>query len=497
MGDINQVSVETLNLMKGTGVGGIWTGGQLAKSGVTTSTGLTGYNLESVARSLVPFASPERNRIPRKVSPTGTVANFKVIKSVNQSGTLSRLEGQKGAALSYNTSPVAFPFKSFGVSDQVTREALAAAKGFEDDLFAKQHTFALLRCMTEEEKLIVGGNTTTGLANTAAPTVTPSGTGGTIAAGTYSVKVAALTLVAANRTGALDIQQANLSLGGVLGNTSSIVGGLVNSVDGCTAASSSTSTGVLSGSTNSIVASVTPVTGAVAYAWYCGVAGSETLQIVTTISAVTLTALVAGGDAVSTISVNGSADPLAFDGYIPQIIAGGGYYTDLGGTQTLHKSSAGVQELDNLNAYLYKQYKLGPSRYLCGVQAFGDITNAIVSTGGAPVVYMQNQASEKANLVGGYRVRSYVNKSYQGQEIELIVHPWLPAQTIIALTDTIPYPSADIPSTWEMELGFDYLAEDYAPQSPTLPFAISAYGALKGYFPASCGIITNFKAGIS
>ena len=42
-------------------------------------------------------------------------------------------------------------------------------------------------------------------------------------------------------------------------------------------------------------------------------------------------------------------------------------------------------------------------------------------------------------------------------------------------------------------MGFDYLAEDYAPQKPTLEFAISAYGCLKMYAPRFCGVITNLK----
>ncbi len=153
-------------------------------------------------------------------------------------------------------------------------------------------------------------------------------------------------------------------------------------------------------------------------------------------------------------------------------------------------------ELDNLNSSIYSQFKLSPTRYICGIQAFQDVTNAIVATGGAPVLYLNNNVGDKANVVGGYRVTEYVNKA-TGSSVPLKVHPWLPASTIIAVSEVIPYPSADIPQAMEMELGFDYLAEDYAPQGPKLEFAISAYGALKMYFPASCGVLTNFKPGIA
>ena len=43
---------------------------QLQKA-ITLATGLQGYNLEAPAKQLVPFLSPLRNQIPRKVSTTG------------------------------------------------------------------------------------------------------------------------------------------------------------------------------------------------------------------------------------------------------------------------------------------------------------------------------------------------------------------------------------------------------------------------------------------
>ena len=141
--DITQVTEETLNLMKKA----YPQDGNMQKA-MTTATDFSGYNLEPVARSLVPFDSPERNLIPRKVSPTGTIAHFKTIEAIKMSGGLGRTEGSRGSAINYTTLPHAFPFKSYGVQDGITREQMAAARGFEGDLFAKQHTFALLRMMT-------------------------------------------------------------------------------------------------------------------------------------------------------------------------------------------------------------------------------------------------------------------------------------------------------------------------------------------------------------
>jgi hypothetical protein len=216
--------------------------------------------------------------------------------------------------------------------------------------------------------------------------------------------------------------------------------------------------------------------------------------MVTASSTATLTQIVTGGDAVSGFAVDGSGDAEAFDGYLPQIINGGGYFYDAAAAQ-LTATDSGVKEIDDLNAAIYSQYKLSPSRYIMGLQAYQDVTNAVVKTGGAPTLMIQNSADTKANIVGGYRVTSYVNKA-TGTDVPFSVHPWLPPSTIICITDTIPYPNADIPRAIEMELGFDYMAEDYAPQKPTLEFSISAYGCLKMYAPRFCGVITNLKSGV-
>jgi len=492
-----------LAMMKGqtiTGAGG-------ALPGVSDSWG--GYSLEAPAKSLVPFESPERNRIPRVIKSNGSVAHFRTINSIGLSGGLGRLEGKRGSSITYNLSTSTFPYKSYGVQDSITEELRRTAVGTEGDLFAKQHTFALLRMMTQEELLIVGGQGTTALPAIGTPTgLTANPTGGTIAAGTYSIKVAALNMNASNPMPALNFgtQSTNISLygTGVANATTPSIGGAINYVanalNGVGAASASFSTGALSGSTNAISATVTPVSGALAYAWYVGVAGSETLQIVTAFPSMTITQLVTGGDAVSTVTNDGTLDPLVFDGYIPQILNASGYYKN-GYAAALTKSAGGVKELDDCNSYVYRNFKLGPSRYLCGEQFYRDLSNAILSTASGAVaaqtvMVVNNDAGTKSNLIMSGRVASYINKSYPSKEITIEVHPWLPPSTCIAIVDTIPYPSADIPRAMEMELAMDYWAQDYMPQSPTWEFGISAFGALKMYAPRFCGVLTGFLPGL-
>ena len=435
-----------------------------------------------MAKQLVPFLSPLRNIIPRKVSPTGTSTHWKAITSIVPQGKATALEGTRGTAMSYTVEDKMAAFKVLGLQDSVTFEAEAAGRNFQD-VKATASTNLLLSLMQEEERYILGGNHTS-LGTVSAPTATADTTGGSIAAGTYAVKVAAMTLVAANRVVA-NQQIAGLVLG--VPATDSMGQAISGATDGVTAASTATSV-TTTGTTSMLKLSVAPVTGALAYAWFV----DDVLQIVSTNSYVELTKLVTGGSAAPT--ADGSGDANAFDGIIPQIIAGGGIYMDMANSQ-LTASQGGIEELDEINSRLFNQFKNGATRYLVSEQLAKDITSAIVKNNGAPTLFVNN--GEKNDITGNYMVKRYVNKSYGGQNISIEVHPWLPNGTMVVMCDRVPYPNANIGSVLEIECGYDYRQLEYARTSPKYEFEIRTYEALKHYFPACQAILTNVKAGIA
>jgi hypothetical protein len=454
---------------------------------IDTGAGLMGYSLEAPAKQLVPFASPLRNIIPRKLSKTGTSVHWKAITDVAAAGKATAIEGVRGNGMRYSVADKLAAFKVIGLQDSVTFEAEAAGRNFQD-VKATAVTNLLLRVMTEEEKIILGGNTTA-LPAVATPVATTATVpNSTITAGSYSVKVAALTLVAANRV-VTNAQLPNLT-GLEIPATDASNQPITGAYDGVTAASTAASVTVTAG--DGISATVTPVKGALAYAWFVGASGSETLQIVTTNSAMTIDKLVTGGSSAPT--ADGSADPLAFDGIIPQIINGGGLFYDMA-NQQLTASAGGIEVLDEINSRLFNEFKNGATRYLVSEQLAKDITSAIVKNNGAPTLFVNN--TEKNDITGNYMVRRYVNKSFGGENISIEVHPWLPNGTMVVMCDNVPYPNANIPSVLEMECGYDYRQLEYARTSPKYEFEVRTYEALKHYFPACQAIITNVKTGIA
>jgi hypothetical protein len=128
------------------------------------------------------------------------------------------------------------------------------------------------------------------------PTVTASGSGGTITPGTYSVVIAALNLTAAGKR-FLNYQEANIK---------------VDPDDGVTLPSSPAS--VIVGTGNNIDITISPLIGAAAYAIFVGaITGEETLQIISTGIEVTLSQLVTGGTPASEITEDTSGDTTALN----------------------------------------------------------------------------------------------------------------------------------------------------------------------------------------
>lgn len=445
---------------------------QLQKA-ITTSQGLVGYNLEAPAKQLVPMMSPMRNRIPRKVSKTGVAANWKVITDI-RNGRPTTTEGARGNLVDYSTENKSADFKILSLGDNVSFEAQAGGRDFQD-VRAMAGTNLLLKLMMNEEIYDIGGNITA-INNPTNVTASAGGTGGTIPTNTYNVYVAALTIPGMNTATMLDSQINNLFIDNTYGVTMAVAG---------------TPVGVTLG--QKLTIGCTRVHGAYAYAMFAGTGTAATLQVISSTNSFTLDKVVAGGLSYDAITTNSTADALAYDGILPQILAGNGFVLD-GNNAKLTALNGGVAELDELNAYAWGRYKIGYTRYICGAGMQESITSAIMGSTAAPLLFTNKE--EVNQIRGNQLVTQYVNRAMGGKVIEIEAHPYLPNSCLIALPEVIPYPNNEVTSLLEKECGYDYMQFDYAMTLPRYEFEVRMWGALKNYFPAACGVLVNFAKGV-
>ena len=113
---------------------------------------------------------------------------------------------------------------TLGEEDTVTFEAEAAAQGFED-INATATLRILQKTMRKEETALLGGNTSLALGKPGTPTLSASGTGGTLPAPTYSVIVVALTFEGYRNSTLAGGVATTMTITGNDGNTYTLSGG--------------------------------------------------------------------------------------------------------------------------------------------------------------------------------------------------------------------------------------------------------------------------------
>src|SRR5438552_3892391 len=343
---------------------------RIAKT-ISTSTGLVAFDLQSPARNLFPVVTPIRNSLPRVGGGTGTASNWRQVTALTGSGFDAMgwvPEGQRSGQMSYTTASKSAAYVTIGEEDAATYEAISAGRHFED--IQARMTYRLLqKLMLKEEMAILAGNASLQLGIPATPALSASGTGATLPAATYSVIVAALTLEGYQNSSLSAGAATTKTITGADGKTFVLAGGSSNKSANATQAVSLGQT---------LFASVTAIQGAVAYAWYVGTAGAETLQAITTINSATFSAPLTGGQqAVSAITADNSANAsYAYDGLLTAALkSGSNAYVSILPTGTagtgspLNASGRGsVNEIDAMFQQMWNQYQVSPTVLYVNVQ---------------------------------------------------------------------------------------------------------------------------------
>lgn len=464
---------------------------QLKKAGVTQATGLAAYDLQAPAKNLVPVLTPIRNRTPRVSGGGGNSTNWKAVTGINTAGLRGFVpEGERNGVVTTVVQDKSAPYRTLGLEDSITFEAERAAVGFED-IRSTQAQRLLWATMIEEELADLGGNYSVVLGTPTAPTVSVENSGGSIGAGTYNVIVVALTLYGYLASSLTNGVVGQVSVNPASGGSAFTYGG------GSSNKSQATSTGALTGSTNVIKAKVTPVPGAVAYAWYVGTSGSELLQAITTINSVVLTGLVTSGrQNASAITADNSRNLLSCDGILYQAWANNSgayikYMADdtLGtGTGLSASGDGGIIEINEMFRWMWDNYRLSPTRIYVNAQEADNITKKVLTSTAAQIPYVTGM-----EFTAGMRVKSLLNRFAMGvaPEVPLEIHPNLPPGTLVAVTEQLPYPISGVPNVMEMRLRQDYYQIEWPQRTRKYESGVYFDGVFAHYFPPSIGIITN------
>ena len=498
---MDRTTNETLALLKST----LANGSQALAKTVTTGTGLVAYDLQAPAKNLYPQITPLRNAIPRvsRAGNAGTATNWKQVTSLVGSGYNAMgwvPEGQRSGRMSYVTANKSASYVKIGEEDAITVEAMAASAGFEDE--NAKLTFRLLqKMMQKEEFAILGGNATLTLSTPTAPTLSASGTGGTLAAATYSVIVVALTLEGFNNSSVAGGVATSQTITGADNKTFVLSGGSSNK-------SAATTQAVTLGQT--LFASTPSVNGALGYAWYTGVAGSEKLEKITTINSALFSAPLLGtGQVATSITTNNSNNPnTAFDGLLTTAFNSGTAYvnalaTGIAGTGTpLTASGTGtVVEIDNMLRSMWDTSRISPTVMYVNSQELQNIKNKCLSNASAPLLHINQQISDNKGfeLTAGGRTAYYFNPFQVdgGTMIPIRVHPNVPAGTILAYAERLPewYQSNEVPNVAEVITRRDYYRMDWPQITEQLEYGVYAQEVLAVYFPPATAILTNIGNG--
>lgn len=483
----------------------------LGKSAISLGSNIYGYDLRAPSLHLIPFLSPIRDKMSRvQHAQPGDAAHWKTIRAstFNSGGFLADPwinEGARAPQISVSAANNTATYVTIGIDGADTFEAQNAGRGFEDPLSTAKF-LALEALMVKEEDAILGGNNSLELGTANTPTLV-AGSGGTIS-GTYYVACVALTYsgIRNQSVSAGIIQQMNITTPD--GKTMQVNGG----VGGKSAVSSSASP-----STQKLTATVTPKAGELGYAWYLGTATNALyLQSITTVPTATFTSAPSTGTqlfsalASGDFSVNdgttgdGSNQVTAFDGLLVQAISASqeatpnSYYRNLAGVGLTASGRGGVVEIDAALKYAWDNFRTTYSVIYVNSQELMNITTAALSNASAPLLrYDVSGDGEHYDLTASGTIGFYFNPFINGgSKIPIVVHPTIPAGTILLYGDRLPatYKKSNMTNVAEIICRQDYYSIDWPSTTREYQFGTYAEEVLAVYAPFCLGVITAIGA---
>lgn len=463
-----------------------------AQPGSATS-GLNFYDLEAPAKFLYPVLTPLRNEIPRVSGKGGIQANWRAVTGVNTTNIRAGVsQGNRNAVMVVTTADYTASYKGIGMEDNVDFEAQYAGQGF-DDVRAIAAKTGLEALMLGEEVLLLGGDGSLALGTTPTPALSAATTGAALPAGTYDVTVVALTLEGFVYGSVVGGIQAEITRLNADGSTDVFGGG--------SAQKSASAQVVVGGSgAGKIDVSVTPVRGALGYAYFWGLSsGNQLLGAIEGQPIYTIGAVATGTQTAESLpSSDNSVNNLVFDGLITQALKPGSnaYWADLGGDTLTADGAGGIVEFDAALKNRWDLYRLTPDTIWVNSQQALDIGKKIMA-GNANGAYRIVFNPEQGMIAGGIMVATYLNRfSMSGaQTLKVRIHPNLTPGTVLMTTSKLPYPLSNVGNVFQVRTRQDYYQIEWPLRTRKYEYGVYADEVLQHYFPPSMCVITGIGAG--
>ncbi len=472
-------------------------------TGILESTGVYSYDLSDLV-SLIPVVTPFRDMVARTTSKNGNP--YAVWRAFMNA---TNLQPDPSMGFDYAASEVVFSeqdfqarYKPTGFAGVVTQDSFDLAVGYADPYAIT--TFQVLNQVLIGDDRKEMGAQSFPLAACQAPTLVQSSSGGSIGAATVHVGVAA-------RTGSGYYYGSGNSQG------------------------AAASTTFASGAANSITATTPAVRGAMCYDWFQSADGTTWYYYTTTtVNTVTISQTISADQALPDLpdlaggwkgtaggtptfdssGDNGSGNSNDYDGFVATLTGdynGAGQWATPGtGTPnpavwssldgaSLTLSGGSIAEIqDLLFLKLWNAVKCSPTAIMMNAAQAQQIADLILAQPSA-VTYLNTDTSGRVNVTGGGRVGSLINVPAGGVEVPIEVHVSLPPGTIIARTDRVPFPQAQISSVLEQRClrdtaQFDYGISRVANQAgggPRREFEIRSVSAFINRAPVAMGMLQN------
>jgi hypothetical protein len=486
----------------------------LWKADTFTSAGqLVWYDLSRIVELLYPFKEliPRISRLPRVPGDGGIAHNWKRIVAVNINNlSIGVSEGNRGGRIGVNVQQQSSTYKYMGLESSATFEARLAALNLTPDALGNSIQSTLRSVMIGEEQTLFLGNAGLALGTTPTPSVAAAAGSGTLVMGTTYV-----VCVALSGFGWLNGSVTN----GIPGQITRINADGSQDIYGGGAAAPSAEGSHANNAGDTITATVVPVSGAVAYAWFISqTTGQTRLAAITAGPQAKFTKLpTATNQLASSLVGDNSQNALLPDGMIVQCLFGsfgsapgtvmatnptlpGNVVVNANsGSLTLNLANANtgftiqgsnISEWDQFLQAAYDQYKIGFDRILMSSTDLGLTTGQMLASGSTSTPFMTIFDADAASgrIVAGRRITSYMNK-FMGNDLPIEVHPYLPPGTCMFWSDRVPYELSGVSNILQIRTRMDYYQIQWPLVRRAYEYGVYMDEVIENNFPPAFGLI--------